>query len=66
MSSNSKNLGNYSNIEKSAGQVSHIKTDVGAIGLGSAGLVSLDPGDDKTQLYKDLVGTYNWHEKVNQ
>ncbi|XP_020906753.1 mediator of RNA polymerase II transcription subunit 27 [Exaiptasia diaphana] len=64
-----KHFGNIqksvSNIEKSAAQVSHMKTDFGTIALGSAGLISLDPGDDKTQLYKDLVGTYNWHEKLH-
>ncbi|KAK3739592.1 hypothetical protein QZH41_011217, partial [Actinostola sp. cb2023] len=64
-----KHFGNIqksvSYIEKSAAQVSHInKTDFGAIALGSTGLVSLDPGDDKTHLYRDLVGTYNWHEKL--
>lgn len=55
-----------SNIEKTAAQVNQMKPDYGTIALGSTGLIGLDPGDDKTQLYKDLVGTYNWHEKVNK
>jgi hypothetical protein len=55
-----------SNLGKSASQVSQIKTDSGPIhvALGNTGLLSLDPGEDKTPLYRQLLGTYAWHEKV--
>ncbi|XP_031574384.1 mediator of RNA polymerase II transcription subunit 27-like [Actinia tenebrosa] len=53
-----------SNLEKTAAQVSQFKTDSSSAALGNSGLLSLDPCDDKTPLYRQLIGTYNWHEKL--
>jgi len=35
------------------------------VALGNAGLISLDPGEDKSTVYQDILDAYSWVKKLN-
>ena len=35
------------------------------VALGNPGLISLDPGEDKSTVYQDLLEAYSWVTKVS-
>ena len=54
--------GIFSDLEKTSSEIKRPDTSVGV--LGNSGLLSLDPVEDKTPLYNQLLQTYNWNERV--
>lgn len=55
---------NFSDLEKVSSDIKKLDTlSVGV--LGNSGLLSIDPVEDKTPLYNQLLQTYNWNEKVS-
>ncbi|XP_001636359.2 mediator of RNA polymerase II transcription subunit 27 [Nematostella vectensis] len=55
----------YGALEKSAALVSQVIKSDNSIALGNAGLLTLDPIEDKNRFYGQLLDAYNWHEKLN-
>ena len=54
---------NFSDLEKISSDIKKSDFSVGV--LGNSGLLSLDPVEDKTPLYNQLLQTYNWNERVS-
>ena len=52
-----------SKLEKTASSFSKLP-DMQPVALGNSGLVTLDSGEDKSPLYRDLLQAYSWVSKV--
>lgn len=53
-----------SKLEKTASSFSKLP-DMQPVALGNSGLVTLDSGEDKSPLYRDLLQAYSWVSKLN-